>query len=368
MRADAEAACILENTAPGPYQRRERTVRREHLHHLARTAGDADFDVVCDVPAFEDFCDRAYVAIRRIRARADHYLIDLHPGHGSDGDDVAGVVGRSGEGLEGGEVDREFIVVGAALVGEDFAPVAFAALGGEEAARSIIAREDARRHAELRAHIGYRRARGDVERGDGLSRVFKNPADVALGAEAFEHFEDDVLCAYARPHLANEAYGADARARDVERSAGHRHCNVDAACADRYLADAAARRRVGIRAQQRRAGLAETLEVQLVADAVAGLGIDYAVALGDGCEEIVVVGVFEADLHGIVVDIADGEVVLYVVDSHRLELQIRHRAGGVLRQGLVDLDCELCGVLRPGLFYDMRREYLLCDVHLFRFV
>ena len=53
-----------------------------------------------------------------------------------------------------------------------------------------------------------------------------------------------------------------------------------------------------------------------------------------------VVGVFEADLHRIVVHVADGQVVLDALKSHRLELQIGHGAGGVLRERLVDADCQ----------------------------
>ena len=76
-----------------------------------------------------------------------------------------------------------------------------------------------------------------------------------------------------------------------------------------------------------------------------------------------VIGVLKADLHGVVVDIADGEIVLDVLDAHRLELQIGHRARRVLRQRLVDADADL-GIDRRVAFDEVLGENLLYDVHL----
>ena len=67
----------------------------------------------------------------------------------------------------------------------------------------------------------------------------------------------------------------------MKSAASHRDSDIDAASADCDLADAAAGRGVGVAAEKRRPGLAKTLEVELVADAVAALGVDNAVLLGD---------------------------------------------------------------------------------------
>ena len=74
-----------------------------------------------------------------------------------------------------------------------------------------------------------------------------------------------------------------------------------------------------------------------------------------------VVGVLEADLHRVVVDVAHGNVRLHAGNAHRLELEVRHRAGRILGEGLVDVDAEL-GVLRGIALDEMGGKYLLNDV------
>ena len=53
-----------------------------------------------------------------------------------------------------------------------------------------------------------------------------------------------------------------------------------------------------------------------MADAVAGLRINDAVFLRDRGEKIVVIGILETDLHRIVIDIGNGELVLDVLNPH----------------------------------------------------
>src|SRR3990170_229190 len=65
------------------------------------------------------------------------------------------------------------------------------------------------------------------------------------------------------------------------------------------------------------------------------------------------VGVWESDpssvLPGVVVDVGDRQLGLYPWDAHRLELQVRHRPGGVLGERLVDPDGDLLArLLLPG--------------------
>ena len=124
----------------------------------------------------------------------------------------------------------------------------------------------------------------------------------------------------------------DLRHRQVERLAGHRRGHVQPARADREHAEAAAGGGVAVGAQQRLAGDVEPLELDLVADAVAGPGEVDAVLRRDALQVRVVVGVLEAGLERVVVDVADGALRPDLRHAHRLELQVGHRAGGVLRE------------------------------------
>jgi hypothetical protein len=143
----------------------------------------------------------------------------------------------------------------------------------------------------------------------------------------------------------------------VEVAAAHGHGHVQAAGADGDLADAAARGGVAVAAQERGAGHAEPLQVDLVADAVAGPGEDQAEPLGRGLEVAMVVGVLEAHLHGVVVHVGHGEVRADPVQAHGLELEVGHGAGGVLGEGLVDPDPDL-----PALFVGSCAEVAFEDL------
>jgi hypothetical protein len=101
--------------------------------------------------------------------------------------------------------------------------------------------------------------------------------------------------------------------------------------------------------------------VDLVADAVPGAGVEDPVLRGDRLQVQVVVGVLEPLLQRVVIDVGDGLLGLHPGNPHRLELQVRHRPGGVLGEGLVDPD----GDLLPGLLVAgnvVRVDDLLHDV------
>ena len=152
------------------------------------------------------------------------------------------------------------------------------------------------------------------------------------------------MTSFAETHggrLPRQLDAHDLRHDDVERLAGHRHRHVEAAGADGQHARAAARRRVAVGAEERLAGGAEALQVHLVADAVARPREVDAVLGRDALQEAMVVGVLEARLEHVVVDVADRELRAHARDAHRLELEVGHRAGGVLRQRLVDAERDL---------------------------
>jgi hypothetical protein len=55
----------------------------------------------------------------------------------------------------------------------------------------------------------------------------------------------------------------------------------------------------------------------------------------------VVVGVFEVELVGLVVAVLCGELGLDIFEAECLKLEPDHRAGRILREGLIDLDTDL---------------------------
>ena len=106
-------------------------------------------------------------------------------------------------------------------------------------------------------------------------------------------------------------------------------------------------RRMAVGADERLSGDAEALKMDLMADSVSGAREVNAVLFGHRLDKAVVVGVFKAGLQGVVVDIGDGTLCFDAVYAHRLKFQIRHRAGGVLRQRLIDPEPNL----RAGLHF-----------------
>ena len=86
-----------------------------------------------------------------------------------------------------------------------------------------------------------------------------------------------------------------------------------------------------------------------MADAVAGRRKTHALRIRDALQIDVVVAVLRPVLHHIVVDVGDGKLGFHRRNLHRLKFEVRHRAGGVLGQGLVDSDRDrLAGFAAAG--------------------
>ena len=68
MRADAEAAGVLENAAARLDEDCKGTVRRQHVDDLPGAAGDADFDILGDVFPLQDLRHGADITVGRVRA------------------------------------------------------------------------------------------------------------------------------------------------------------------------------------------------------------------------------------------------------------------------------------------------------------
>ena len=196
---------------------------------------------------------------------------------------------------------------------------------------------------------------------DAVAAVFDDRAHVALCRQELKDREDDVLCRYPGLELAREVDLDDLRTGKIERPAAHGNGDIEPARADGQHADAAARGRVGVGAQKRLSRPAEALKMDLVADAVPGLGIMDAVLCRHGLQIPVIIGVLEAVLQRVVVNVAYRKLGLHPGHAHGLELEIGHGAGGVLGQGLVDPDGDL-GARLELPFDEMRLEDLVDDV------
>ena len=344
--ADAEAARVLQDAHARRHEIGEQPFSREHRHHLARTRRHADLHVGVNLFPAQHQRRGLEVAIRRIGAGADQHLIHFFAGQRSDRRNVARRMRAGRHRLDQAQVELQHAVIPRAFVGLQFGPILTAALSLQKRQRRRVAREDRRGHAQFRAHVGDGRARRHAQPRHTRAAVLQHAAHVALGPVNLQHFQDHVFGRHAGLERPAQAHQRNLRAGQVERPSPHRHRHVDAARTDRDHPDAAAGGRVGIAAQQRRPRLAETLEVELVADAVARPRKHNAVTLRNAFQIGVVVRILEPHLNRVVIHIAHGQIGLHAVEAHALELQIRHRAGRVLRQRLVNADRQLAARLQ----------------------
>ena len=136
-------------------------------------------------------------------------------------------------------------------------------------------------------------------------------------------------------------YADNFRHRKMKGSA--RHCNrhVQTAGADGKHAQAASGRRVGVGTQKRFAGSAEFFQMHLMAYAVSRTGKPQTVFCGNALQIAVIVHVFKIGLQRIVVDVGNGQFGFYPRNADGFKLQIRHRAGRILRKRLIDFYCNM---------------------------
>ena len=309
--------------------------------------------------------DLHHIVVGRVGARADAALVDLDITDLGPRLYVVRHVRHGGQRLECGQVDGILLVIDRIRVGGQLDPHVAAALRLEELLRFLVGREDRGRRAQLGAHVGDGRALGHGQGLNALARVLDDLAHAALDGHLAQHVQNDVLGGHPRAELARQVDAHHLGHGDIVRPAAHRDRNVQTARAEGQHTNAAAGRGVAVRADQGLARRAEALEVHLMADAVARLGIVDAVLLCDGADILVVVRIFEAGLQGIVVNISDRALGPDLIDAHRLELQIGHRAGRILRQCLVDSEADLLP-LDHFAVHQMRLQNFLrnCHTHL----
>ena len=305
------------------------------------------------------------VPVGRVGAAADADLVDRGPFHFHHRLDVVGAVGGRDQRLKVTEVDGDDLVVGFFSGGRHLLPRLAALLRLEEAVSDVVTGEDGGRRPQFGPHIGDDRPLRDREALDAAAEVFHDLADAALDGEAAENLEDDVLGADPGRERAFQVNADYFGSGEIEGFAGHGESDVETAGADGDHAETAGRRGVAVRSEERLTGHAETLEVQLVTDAVAGAGEVDAVAGRYRLEVAVVVGVHEPVLEGVVVNVAHGELGGDTIDVEGFELQVGHRAGGVLGECLVDLDGDLLSRAQ-GARDEVLLEDSICQGYFFR--
>ncbi len=150
---------------------------------------------------------------------------------------------------------------------------------------------------------------------------------------------------------------------EPERLAGHGKRDFDAARADRQHADRTGCRSMTVGAEQSFSGFAETFLMDRMADTVAGTAEPDSETPAGGLKEEMIVRILVVFLNEVVIDVLGGEFGFDPVDAHRLQFKHDHGAGGILRQGLVDVDADL-RARRHRAGYEMRLNEFPCDIEI----
>ena len=283
----------------------------------------------------------AHILQGAVGARADADLIHFHAGQLFHGFDIARTVRTGGQWLNDAQIQVDDPIVVCLFVGFEFHPVLLALLGLEERASDFVGREDGRGHAHLRTHVGDGGALWHGEGGHAGTAVLKDYAYITFGGQAAEHMKHHVLSGNPGAQTARKTHKLDLGSGQIEVASAHGHGHIKASRPDGDLTQAAARGRMAVAAQKGRSRLAEALQVNLMADAVAGPGEGKPVVLSDSLKVAVVVGILKAHLHRVVVHIRDRQISLKGRQAHGLELEVGHGARGILGQGLINADANL---------------------------
>ena len=195
------------------------------------------------------------------------------PSTSRDGHDVARRGRQRDERLERAELDHLRLVVRRARIGRELHERVLAPLRAQPLARALVRREHRRRAAELDDHVGDRAALADRQGRDASAVELEDATHAAAHVAPPQQLEDHVLGLHPVRQPAAQLDADDQRRGELERVAGHRDRDLQPAAADREHAGRARRRRVRVRADEQLPGRGEALEVHVVADAVAGLGV-----------------------------------------------------------------------------------------------
>ena len=228
----------------------------------------------------------------------------------------------------------------------------------QEPAGLGIRREDGGGGPQLGPHVGDGRPFGHTEMAQGRPEEFQDLAPAPLDGQAAQQLQDDVLGRHPGPKPPRQPHSQDFGHDQIERLPGQRQGHVQPPGPKGQHAGAPARGGVAVGPQQGLTRGAEPLQVHLVADAVARRRKIEAVFGRHRPQKPVVVGVAKIRLGQIVVHITHRHLGPGPVHPHGLELQIGQRAGGILGQGMINLQRHLrAGRQLPG--HQMRRHHLL---------
>ena len=339
--ADAWSTCVFDDTCTGVDDVSQRAVLSHLGHDLAGSRGDYQADVRMNLLALQDSSDLHEIHVGGVCAASDRYLIHLDLADVADAVYVVRAVRHCCQRSQLIQVYDQFFVVNGVRICSQRCIVFFSSLFLEVDPCIFITWEYRCRCTQLCAHVGDSRSVGYGKALHTFTRIFDDLAYATLYGQLLEHVQDHVLCRNPWSQCALQFYLDNLRRRQAVSALSHCNCYVQSSCTDGDHAQAAACRSVAVGPQQSLARLAVVFQLELVADAVARLGEQHAVSLGNALDEFVVVGVFEACLQCVVVYVCNGKLSLNFIDFHRFQLQIYHGASGVLCQGLVDLDSDL---------------------------
>ena len=167
-------------------------------------------------------------------------------------------MGAGGEGLQGGQINVDDAGIFRIGVGFQRNEVSASLLRLQELCGDLIGGENGGGGAQLCAHVGDGGALGHRQRGD-VSAVFDDLAYPALYRQDLKKLKDDILCGNHGRQGAVKIDANDLGHGQMEGAAAHRHRHVQAACADRHHADAAAGGGVRVASQQSVPGNREPL-------------------------------------------------------------------------------------------------------------
>ena len=250
-------------------------------------------------------------------------------------------------------------VTGAAL-GRERPEIALPPLQLQKLAGLGVRGEDGGGGPQLGPHVGDGRPLGHAEMAQGRPEEFQDLAPAPLDGEAAQQLQDDVLGRHPGPEPPRQPHSQDLGHDQIERLAGQGQGHVQPAGPEGQHPGAPGRGRMAVGPQQGLARGAEPLQVHLVADAVARRRKVEAVFGRHRPQKPVVVGVAKIRLGQVVVHVTHRHLGPGPVHPHGLELQIGQGAGGILGQGMIDLEGHLgAGGQLPG--HEMRRHDLLYD-------
>ena len=277
-----------------------------------------------------------HIVQRRIGAGADTDLIHLCTGNGLHAHHIVGAVRAGDHRLQRGQVNLNNAVIRCICIAGKRNIIPFPALSLQKRPGGFIRGEDRGGSAQLRTHIGNGSALGNGQGLNTFAAPLNNCAHTALYGQNTQQLQAYILSGYIRIQSACQLYLKHFGHRNIIRAAAHSDRHVQTACSESQHTDTAAGGGMAVRADEGLAGLAETFQMHLMADTVTGTGEVNAVLGGYGLQIPMVVGIFKAGLQGIMVYIGNAQLRLYPVNAHSFQLQIRHRAGGILGQGLIN--------------------------------